>query len=669
MANNKVDIKENYIRDLDKKLLSKLLCDRSTKHNIIWAINDYSSKGHGYSAKDEITADRISGHHGLVIKPRSEKSKTEIEARVKNKAEVFTPSWICNIQNNFMDEDWFSVKEVFNTENEQTWTRNDSKIPFPTTNGKTWQDYVNRKALEITCGEAPYLVSRYDTVTGEIIEIENRIGILDRKLRVVGENVDNDADWLDWTLAAFKSVYGYEWQGDNIILARENLLFTFIDYYLDRFGNMPTISMLNDIADIITWNIWQMDGLKYVVPNSCKRGYEEVLQLSFFEEENMPKLIECEGCAKGNSYKHNGIYPKIKNWKTGRTIIFNNLKGGKNMKFDFVIGNPPYQMTSSGDKPADDSVYHYFMDAAYGISDKVMLITPSKFLFRNGNTPAAWNEKMLADRHFKVLYFNPVARNVFSNVTFKGGVAIHYRDKDDDHEPILQFSEFPEMNSMLKKVLAANETSLTTIIYNQNKFNLDELLKDYPHLKDEISSNGREKRMTSGCLKYACFHDSKISDDDISILGLIKSARAYRFIDRKYLEEPHENFGKYKVIVPANNGSGAIGEVLSTPLIGEPLIGFTQTFISIGAFDRREQAENALKYVKSKFCRTMLGVLKVTQNGKREMWKYVPLQDFTTNSDIDWSQSVAEIDAKLYEKYGLTEEEIKFIETHVKEME
>lgn len=344
------------------------------------------------------------------------------------------------------------------------------------------------------------------------------------------------------------------------------------------------------------------------------------------------------------------------------------------MKFDFVIGNPPYQMTSSGDKPADDSVYHYFMDAAYGISDKVMLITPSKFLFRNGNTPAAWNEKMLADRHFKVLYFNPVARNVFSNVTFKGGVAIHYRDKDDDHEPILQFSEFPEMNSMLKKVLAANETSLTTIIHNQNKFNLDELLKDYPQLKDEISSNGREKRMTSGCLKYACFHDSKISNDDISILGLIKSARVYRFIDRKYLEEPHENFDKYKVIVPANNGSGAIGEVLSTPLIGEPLIGepligFTQTFISIGAFDSREQAENALKYVKSKFCRTMLGVLKVTQNGKREMWKYAPLQDFTTNSDIDWSQSVAEIDAKLYEKYGLTEEEIKFIETHVKEME
>lgn len=167
---------------------------------------------------------------------------------------------------------------------------------------------------------------------------------------------------------------------------------------------------------------------------------------------------------------------------------------------------------------------------------------------------------------------------------------------------------------------------------------------------------------------YDCFHDEKEHKDDVQVLGLFNNKRCYKFIDRKYLETPHPNLEKYKVIVPANNGSGAIGEVISTPLIGTPLIGYTQTFIGIGAFDNNDEAENALKYIKSKFARTMLGILKVTQNGKRDVWKYVPLQDFTENSDIDWSKSISEIDRQLYKKYNLTQEEIDFIESHVKEM-
>ncbi len=205
-------------------------------------------------------------------------------------------------------------------------------------------------------------------------------------------------------------------------------------------------------------------------------------------------------------------------------------------------------------------------------------------------------------------------------------------------------------------------------MYNQNKFVLDTLYLDYPELKTVISSDGKEKRLTSGCLKYSCFHTDKIDKDDIEILGVINNKRTRLFVGRKYIEMLHPNLEKYKVIVPANNGSGALGEVLSTPLIGSPLIGFTQTFISIGAFDNRAECECAFKYVKSKFCRAMLGVLKITQNGKREMWKYVPMQDFTSNSDIDWSQSVAEIDVQLYKKYGLDDKEISFIESHVKEM-
>ena len=339
------------------------------------------------------------------------------------------------------------------------------------------------------------------------------------------------------------------------------------------------------------------------------------------------------------------------------------------MKFDYCIGNPPYQMPSIGDKPSDESIYNYFMDAAYSISNRVELITPARFLFNGGNTPKKWNEERLNDKHFKVLKYEPDSKLFFSNTDIKGGIAITYRDANVSFGAINTFTAFRELNSILKKVKNIDNTSITNVIFNQNKFNLDTLYVDYPILKNKISSDGKERRMTSGCLSYDCFLDEKRSENDICILGVVNNKRIYKYISSKYVETPHENLNKYKVILPANNGSGALGEVLSTPLIGEPLIGYTQTFISIGEFDLRCDAENALKYVKSKFARVMLGILKITQNGKKETWKHVPIQDFTNNSDIDWSKSIHEIDLQLYKKYGLDETEINFIETNVKSME
>lgn len=247
-------------------------------------------------------------------------------------------------------------------------------------------------------------------------------------------------------------------------------------------------------------------------------------------------------------------------------------------------------------------------------------------------------------------------------------MAIHYRDVNKDFGRIETFTSYNELNSILEKVKKVDKTSLTSIIYNQNKFNLEELYKDYPYLKEVISGEGKERRMTSGCTTYDCFHDVKTSNDEVKILGIIKNKRFFRYIDKKYIELPNENIYKYKVIVPANGGSGELGEVLASPLIGGPLIGYTQTFIGMGAFDSEFEAQACLKYIKSKFARTMLGILKITQNRKRETWQLVPLQDFTEKSDIDWSQSVAQIDKQLYAKYNLTPQEISFIETHVKEM-
>ena len=340
------------------------------------------------------------------------------------------------------------------------------------------------------------------------------------------------------------------------------------------------------------------------------------------------------------------------------------------VKFDYIIGNPPYQESSAGEKISDASIYSSFMDSVYEVGDRVELITPARFLFDNGNTSSVWNQKMLNDTHFKVLFFEIDSSKVFPKpIDIKGGVAVHYRDVYKDFGCIGCFTAYPELNGILHKVIKHGDKSIMDIIYNQNKFNLEQLYTDYPDLRDVISSNGREKRLTSGCIGYSCFHIERESDNDVGVLGLENLKRVYRYVDRAYIDSSDSNLFKYKVIVPANNGSGAIGEVLSTPLIGEPLIGYTQTFISFGAYDDLYMAENTMKYIKSKFARTLLGVLKVTQNGKKPVWKYVPLQDFTSNSDIDWSASIPNIDRQLYRKYGLMQEEIDFIETHVKPME
>lgn len=321
MEENQIDIKENEIYRLDNELLEILLKDQSSQKNIIWATDNYAEKGFGYQFSDEISIMAITGHKGGAIKPRTEKSPKEQQERIRHKAEVFTPSWICNKQNNLVDNAWFGTDFVFNEEKEKTWAATTEPIAFPTATGKTWQDYIRDVRLEITCGEAPYLASRYDTVSGYRIELSQRIGLLDRKLRIVSENTQTEAEWLKWAIQSVQNVYGYDWQGDNVLLARENLLFTFIDYYRAKFDKEPTIDVLKKIADILSWNIWQMDGLKFVIPGSCKEGKERQLTLFDTSTEKQP----CPGCAKNDPHAHTGIYCIIKDWKANEKVTFVSL--------------------------------------------------------------------------------------------------------------------------------------------------------------------------------------------------------------------------------------------------------------------------------------------------------------------------------------------------------
>lgn len=302
-----------------KSTLRILLQDKTTKKNIIWATDTYKDLGAGYEDTDQITAKNICGISEGIIQPRVLKSLEAQKERTRVKAEVMTPSWLCNRMNNFCDEEWFGRKDVFNTENEDnTWSVVEDPIEFP--EGKKWQQYIDSRRLEITCGEAPFLASRYDTVTGNIIVPPKlRIGILDRKMRIVGENIADYDTWLKWTYRAFQASYGYEYQGDNLLIARINLLMSFVDYYEAKWGKEPDAKTLRIVANIISWNIWQMDGLKGTTPLGAP--YEEYHQMSLFEmtggeDEDLTSKAESIPCL-------------IRNWRAGSTIRYMNV-GGKN---------------------------------------------------------------------------------------------------------------------------------------------------------------------------------------------------------------------------------------------------------------------------------------------------------------------------------------------------
>lgn len=309
-----IDILEDDIQKINPILLKLLLKDKTTRKNILWCTKDYEHLGPEYDEHAEIQVKLITGKNYNVIQPRAAKAKSVQEKRIRDRAEVFTPSWICNEQNNQVDASWFERNDVFNCSQGTKWITNKDKIVFPG-GKKDWKAYVDAKRLEITCGEAPYLVSRYDTTTGDLIPLFERIGLFDRKMRVVNENCDNDEMWVKWSLRALKSVFGYEFQGDSILIARENLFFDYIDYYVEHFNDNPSLELMKSVANIIAWNLWQMDGLKFVVPYSCHDIEDTNYQMTLFDiGNNEKKMISCPGCEKNDIYSHSGIYCRIFDW-------------------------------------------------------------------------------------------------------------------------------------------------------------------------------------------------------------------------------------------------------------------------------------------------------------------------------------------------------------------
>ena len=341
------------------------------------------------------------------------------------------------------------------------------------------------------------------------------------------------------------------------------------------------------------------------------------------------------------------------------------------MKFDFVIGNPPYQDETIGGNTKAPSVYNAFLDEAYKVGEAVLVIHPARFLFNAGDTDKKWNQKMLSDPHLKVVYYEPHSELVFSNTEIKGGVAVTYRDIGKNFGAIELFFKEPELNGIAKKAFSKDFIPFSEIVYSPVAFKFtDQMHLENPQLKAKMSK-GNEYEVKTNVFDTISevFFDTLPRDghEYIKILGRKDNTRVYKYIRKEYISNK-TNLYNYKAVMPEATGIGKFGEAIFPPHVEGPGIGMTQTFISMGKFETPTEAENVTKYIKTKYCRALLGTLKVTQHTSISAWKYVPLQDFTSKSDIDWSKPIAQIDQQLYRKYGLTDEEITFIETHVKEM-
>jgi len=340
-------------------------------------------------------------------------------------------------------------------------------------------------------------------------------------------------------------------------------------------------------------------------------------------------------------------------------------------KFDVVIGNPPYQDESIGDSTHNMPIYHLFMEAAYDVGSKAVLITPARFLFNAGYTPKAWNERMLADEHLSVPVYVPSSGKLFPGTDIKGGIAVTYRDEDRSGVPIGTFTKYPELNEIMHKTSLGASGSIASVMTSSRSYRYtDAMHADYPEVVATMAAGEQYKinTRTFEQLSFLYFEERPADGREyVRVLGLIRNKRVSRWIRSEYIAGP-ESFEARKLAISKANGSGNFGETLSVPVILEPNAAVTQSFITIGNFGNLAEAEACLRYVKSKFARALLGVLKITQDNPAKVWRHVPLQDFTSASDIDWSTSIPEIDQQLYAKYKLDAGEIAFIESHVKPM-
>ena len=591
-----INIQDDILKIHSFGLLDKLLLDKTTAHRIMWATDAYSALGPQYERNEEIASELITGSNAGVIKTRARKEMEQQSSRTRQHGEVSTPLWVCQKMCDYFDE---------------VWDREAS-----------WQKYVDAKVLEITCGEAPFLVSRYDVETGEAIPIPERIGLLDRKLRVVGENAQDEAEWLEWAVRAFQAAYGFEIQGDNVLIARVNLLMTFGEYLRDRWKREPTEAEWRQIVNIITWNIWQMDGLSGTVP--CGTAEREKPQ---------PNCL-------------------IFNWRGAQIAEYQSLQQKKEraLKFDCIIGNPPYQEADGGSGASAKPIYNKFTESVKRLSPEVLsLIIPAKW-YSGGKGLDGFRREMLHDPCISRLVDYTDSTDCFPGVDVAGGICYFVWDKNfngkcsytNNYRGITTTVErdlgeydtlirYPVAVSIIAKVKALHEITLDHTVSSRKPFGLDTKVR--PALSGDI-----ELRYNGGIGPFRRT-DIKTGADMIDRWKIIIS-----YLTAEHAGQPDRN-GQFRIV--------------STMEKLRPQTVCSETYLVAGAFDTQAEADNFMLYLKTRFARFLLAQIAVTQHISRAAFAFVPAQDFTKPTS----------DPELYRKYHLTEEEISFMERMIKKMD
>ena len=632
-------------------VLDTLLKDRSTGKNIIWATDPpeelQTVMYEPVTDRSQITTQQLGLTHYEVVLPRMMKQTDTQQQRTRKKGEVFSPAWVCNKMNNALDADWFrglGAEESagqFTVELPQGWQTVETPVQFPVCKGRTpaWVQYVQSRRLEVTCGEAPFLASRYDAATGEMIPVTRRIGILDRKLRVVSENAATEDEWRKYATHAVQSTYGYEYQGDNLLLARVNLLLTYAEHLQARWQRKPTKEELQPIANIISWNLWQMDGLRLSVPGGKPQPEAEQLDLfsMFGAAEPQPPTVSC----------------KVKNWRKGSHGTAQNFEtiqeGSTSMKFDYVIGNPPYQISDGGAGVSATPIYNRFIEAIKTTHPgAICLIIPAKW-YSGGKGLDKFREEMLGDRHISTLVDYSNSLDVFSNVDVAGGVCYfvwkeayngkckytNYRNGKAttayrDLNEFQTFIRYPVASEIVKKVKEDGELTLDKVVSSRKPFGLATTEKPMKTGDITLRYNGGRGPYKST--------EIRVGTEMIDQWKIIISR-----LTAEHAGQPAKD-GKYRV--------------LSTMELLKPGEICSETYLVAGAFDSKEEATNYMDYLKTQFVRFLILQIAMTQQLSKASFAFVPCQDFTRK----WT------DKQLFEKYDLSSEEVNYIQGMIKEM-
>lgn len=350
------------------------------------------------------------------------------------------------------------------------------------------------------------------------------------------------------------------------------------------------------------------------------------------------------------------------------------------MIFDYAVGNPPYQ--KEVDNAHKISIYHEYYINTENFADNYALISPARFLHNNGYTPKEWNTYMLNSPQVSIIDYYADSTQVFPTVSVMGGIVIVGYHKHAKHTPITTFTANKTINNILYKILPyiTDNGSLKDIYYTQTKLFLDRVYKDYPRIHSlRNKTNINDKRMPSDA--FIVFKDMLVDSVDkkhtYRILGRLDKQRTYKYLSDYYVDNADKYatpYNKYKVFIPEANGSPLISShkqtiVIGKPVVGLPMDGCTMTFRTLGSFTDKQSADNLCKYLHTKFARFTIGIGKNTQHIKPEVFRFVPLVDFSNNDIIDWSLSIKNIDKQLYALFTLSTKEIEYIENSVKTME